>query len=75
MSFIIVLYPGARIRLLDHFKSFSEYLISLMCAPFLKVCPTVFIPECVKCIWPFKKCTSLSGSDLLNGPDCAVQLP
>lgn len=48
MSFTIALYPGACIKLLDHLKSFLEYVISLMCALILKVCPTVFIPECVK---------------------------
>lgn len=35
MSFPIGLYPGAHIKLLDHLKSCSEYLICLMCAPIL----------------------------------------
>lgn len=43
---------------------FLEYLISLMCAPILEVCPPVSIPGCIKWIWPFKKCTILSGSNI-----------
>lgn len=50
MSFSIALYPGAQINLLDHLKSFPEYLIS----PILQVCPTVLSPECAKWVGPLK---------------------
>lgn len=78
MSFTIALYPGAQIKLLDHLKSFSEYLVSLMC-PHSKS-SSVLIPECVKCIWPLKKKTNqpkafLCIGQTLNDLDCAVQLP